>query len=526
MGSWSVQLKVGLVVIIGIVLLTILIVNAANSPWSVSGELLRVNFNNAGDLRVGAKVQLAGVQVGKVTSVELNQDGTRVEVQMRVKDAFQRLRQGCQVKVGIIGFVGEAYIHLTNGPVESPSLKPVDLPLIGKDPLDLSELATRGDNIVRQGTQFLGSANQFMEANQENLSASIVEMRALIEQTSRALTEVVGATDEAVQNLNRIAQENDFRLGQTYKRFNRLMDRLESDTLLISSQIGDINRAVLDLVDRNSSPVEQIVVDLQTSAKNFRQLSQQLDQNLVELTSELSDLIAQSKEVIATETPKVDQLLESLTDATQGLDGLRDNVNQLLHTMQHGEGSIAQLLNEPDALNEMRKTMKTVDETMLGFQDLSRLLDQGSEQIKIPEFGWDYELRYLSLEESLHNELGVLLFPRDRQRYRLGLGTRAEEIKIDFQYGYDFTDNLRGRVGFMRSKVGVGFDVWLLSRRLGISLEGTHLTSKNPELSAEVAWQFFQNGQIIIGAEDLINDLFVSDDIRYTAGIRFLSKNW
>ena len=521
MGSWSVQLKVGLVVIIGVVLLVILIVNAANSPWSVSGELLRVSFNNAGDLRVGAKVQLAGVQVGKVTSVELNQDGTRVEVQMRVKDAFQRLRQGCQVKVGVIGFVGEAYIHLTNGPVGNPNLKPADLPLIGKDPLDLSELATRGDNIVRQGTQFLESANQFMEANQENLSASIVEMRALIEQTSRALTEVVGATDEAIQNLNRIVQENDFRLAQTYRRFNRLMDRLESDTLLISSQIGDINRAVLELVDRNSSPVEQIVADLQTSATNFRQLSQQLDQNLAELTAELSDLIAQSKEVIATETPKVDQLLENFTSAIQGLDGLRDNVNQLLHTTQHGEGSIAQLLTEPDALNEMRHTMKTVDETMLAFQDLSRLLDQGSEQIKIPEFGWDYELRYLSLEESLHNELGVLLVASDRQRYRLGLGTREEEIKIDFQYGYDFTNNLRGRAGFMRSRVGLGFDVWLLSRKLGISFEGTHLTSKNPELGAEVAWRLFPYGQIIIGAEDL-----TSGNIRYTAGLRLLSKNW
>ena len=521
MGSWSVQLKVGFVVIIGVVLLVILMLNAANSPWSVSGELLRVNFNNAGDLRVGAKVQLAGVQVGKVTSVELNEDGTRVEVQMRVKDAFQRLRQGCLVKVGVIGFVGEAYIHLTNGPVGNPNLKPADLPLTGQDPLDLSELATRADHIVRAGTQFLESANRFMESNQDNVSASIVEMRALIEQASRALTEVVGSTDEAVRNLNRIAQENDFRLAQTYKRFNRLMDRLESDTLLISSQIGDINRAVLDLVDRNSSPVEQIVADLQTSATNFRQLSQQLDQNLAELTAGISDLIAQSQEVIATETPKVAQLLESLTGATQELDGLRDNVNQLLHTVQHGEGSIAQLLSEPDALNEMRNTMKTVDETMRGFQDLSRLLDQGSEQIKIPEFGWDYELRYLSLEESLHNELGVLLVASDRQRYRLGLGTREEEVRIDFQYGYDFTNNLRGRVGFMRSKVGVGFDVWLLSRRLGISLEGTHLTSKNPELGAEVAWRLFPYGQIIIGAEDL-----TSGNIRYTAGLRLLSKNW
>ena len=66
MGSWSVQLKVGLVVIIGIVLLVILIVNAANSPWGVSGELLRVSFNNAGDLRVGAKVQLAVCRSAKL----------------------------------------------------------------------------------------------------------------------------------------------------------------------------------------------------------------------------------------------------------------------------------------------------------------------------------------------------------------------------------------------------------------------------------------------------------------------------
>ena len=521
MGSWSVQLKVGLVVIIGVVLLIVLIVNASNSPWSVSGELLRVNFNNAGDLRVGAKVQLAGVQVGKVTSVELNQDGTRVEVKMRVKEAFQRLRQGCQVKVGIIGFVGEAYIHLTNGPVENPNLKLADLPLTGKDPIDLSELATRGDYIVRQGTQFLESANQFLESNQENISASIAEIRALIEQTNRAVTDIVEVVDETAENLNRIAQENDFRLGQTYKRFDRLMDRLESDALLISSQIGDINRTVLELMDRNSSPVEQVVADLQTSATNFRQLSEGLDQDLAELTSGLSDLIAQSREVIETETPKVDQLLENLTDAVQELDGLRDNVNQLLYTVQHGEGSIAQLLNKPDALNEMRHTMKTVDETLLGFQDLSRLLDQGSEQFKLPVFGWDYELRYLSLEESLHNELGVLLIASDRQRYRLGLGTREEEIKLDFQYGYDFTNHLRGRVGFMRSRVGVGFDVWLLSRKLGISLEGTRLTSENPELGAEVAWRFFPNGQIIIGAEDLI-----SGNIRYTAGLRFLSKNW
>ena len=521
MESWSVQLKVGLVVIIGVVLLVILILNAANSPWSVSGDLLRVSFNNAGDLRVGAKVQLAGVRVGKVASIELDQEGTRVEVQIGIKDAFQRLRQGCQVKVGVIGFVGEAYIHLTNGPVENPNLKPTDLPLIGEDPRDIAAFIGRAEDIVDQGTQFLESANRFMESNQENISTGIVEMRALIEQTSRALTEIAEGTNETVKNLNRIAEENDFRLAQTYKRFNRLMDRLESDTLLISSQIGDINRAVLELVNRNSSPVEQLISDLQMGATNFHQMSQQLDQDRDRLTSGLSDLIAQSQEVITTETLKVDHLLENLISTVQELDTLRDNLAQLLHTVQHGEGSIAQLLNKPDALDEVRDTVKTVDDTMLAFQDLSRRLDQSSEKLKVPQFGWDYELRYLSLEESLHNELGVLLFASDNQRYRFGLGTREEEIKLDFQYGYDFTDNLRGRVGFMRSKVGMGFDVWLLSRKLGITIEGARLTSKNPEFGTELAWRFLPYGQIIIGAEDL-----TSGDIRYTAGLRFSSRNW
>ncbi len=521
MRSWSVQFKVGLVLILGVVVLILMTVYAANSPWSARGELLQVNFDNAGDLRVGAMVQLAGVRVGKVTRIELNTEGTRVEVQMRVKDAFQRLRQGCQVKIGIIGFVGEAYIHLTNGPVGNPNLQPADFPLTGQAPHDISQLVLQVDQTVSQGTQFIASANQLIESNQANISASIVEMRVLIEQTSHGITEIVGGTNEAIKNLNRIAQENDFRLAQTYKRFDRLMNRLESDALLISSQIGDINRAVLDLVNRNSSPVEQLILDLQTSATNFRQMSQQLDQDLAMLTAGLSDLIAQSKEVIATEKPKVDQLLENLTNTTQELDGLSDNLNQFLHTAQHGEGSIAQLLNKPDTLNEVRNTVKTVDDTMLAFQDLSRMLDRGSEKFKIPEFGWDYELRYLSLEESLHNELGVLLFASGNQRYRLGLGTREEEVKLDFQYGYDFTDNLRGRVGFMRSKVGLGFDVWLLSRKLGITFEGMHLTSKNPELGAEVAWRLLPYGQIIIGAEDL-----TSGDIRYTAGLRFSSRNW
>ena len=521
MGSWTVQVKVGLVVIIGFISLVILLMNASNSPWSTGGDLLRVNLGTAGDIRVGAAVQLAGVRIGKVTSVELNKDGTRVEVQMRVKDAFQRLRQGCRVKIGVIGFVGEAYIDLTNAPVGNPTLRPTDLPLTGQDPLDFLGLFARAEQVVIQGTQLTESASQLIQSNQTSISDGIAETRELIKQTNRAVEAIVGSTEETVRTLNRVARENDFRFAQTFRRFNRLMDQLESDSLRISSQISDINRTVLGFVNRNSPTVEHLISDLQTSAAKFRQTSQQLEQDLTELTSELSDLIAQSRGVIETESPKVDQLLGNLTNATEDLDGLRDNLTQFLDTVQHGEGSVAQLLNKPDVLDEARDTLRTADNTMLAVRDLSRTLDRRSKKFKLPELGWDYELRYLSLEESLHNELTFLFFPSPNQRYRFGFGTREEEVKLEFQYGYDFTDYLRGRFGFMRSKVGLGFDLWLLSKKLGITIEGTHLTSKDPELGTEVAWRFWPYGQIIIGAEDL-----TSGDIRYTAGLRFSSRNW
>ena len=99
---------------------------------------------------------------------------------------------------------------------------------------------------------------------------------------------------------------------------------------------------------------------------------------------------------------------------------------------------------------------------------------------------------------------------------------RDKDVKLEFQYARDFFD---GRL--TRATRGYAFKggdrsgyVWLLARRLGLSLEGFHLTSKNPELNAEVAWRFFRYGHLIIGAENL------TDDIRYTAGIRLIGSNW
>ena len=67
----------------------------------------------------------------------------------------------------------------------------------------------------------------------------------------------------------------------------------------------------------------------------------------------------------------------------------------------------------------------------------------------------------------------------------------------------------------MRSQVGMGIDLWLLSRRIGVSLEGVGLTSGQPELNTELALRFFRYGQFLVGVENLTNER------RWTTGFRF-----
>ena len=46
------------------------------------------------------------------------------------------------------------------------------------------------------------------------------------------------------------------------------------------------------------------------------------------------------------------------------------------------------------------------------------------------------------------------------------------------------------------------------------------LDKRSAELDTELSWRVFPHGHIIIGAENL------NDEIRYTAGFRLAAKNW
>ena len=95
----------------------------------------------------------------------------------------------------------------------------------------------------------------------------------------------------------------------------------------------------------------------------------------------------------------------------------------MLNTIQHGDGTVAQLLNNPEPFKEAKQTLNSMNEMFTGLKDFYQQTDRQLKGFKLPKYSWDTELQYLSLEENLHTEFGFSLIPSapSKNLYHFGL---------------------------------------------------------------------------------------------------------
>ena len=523
MNFWTSSVKVGVMILVAIVFLTILLTNAENWPWATAGDDLTFQFQSVNGLYVGAGVYLSGVSIGKVTAIELRPDTNDVHIKAKVKNGFKWLREDCGARISMNGFVGEVYIALDNGPIGNPSLKPANLPIVGKDPVNALELLEQTSAGMTQAIELTTAANEVLQANQEAIQLAIKEIRDVVALTGKTIEKLSVDSGETVKTLTELAQANDKRFQETLLKVNSLITQLEGDSLMVSSQVSDITRELLRLFNQNSPKLNTIFTDVRATTSEFRQIAQDFRSSFNTLSDQVTTLVSQSSDAIKTGEANIAPILENLQKTTDAINTLETGVSDLLTRLNQGEGSFAQLLNSPEPLQEVRGALQSLNKTADAVTELSERTGRQIRRFESPlQFGWDYELRYLSLEERLYNELAFSLSPQSKAHYRIGVGVRDETVRFEIQYAHDLTDYLRARAGFMRSRVGVGMDFWVWSRRLGLSVEGVGLTSREPELNAEVALRFFRYGQLLLGAENLTD----GDGRRWTTGFRFFNSGW
>jgi phospholipid/cholesterol/gamma-HCH transport system substrate-binding protein len=110
------QFIVGIFAILGIVALGILSISLGKIAILPSpGYTVYASFDNISGLKTGDQVQLAGVQIGKVAGIMLNNERARIAM---------RVNQGVQIDADAIaaiktsGIIGDKYVSIQLGPSE------------------------------------------------------------------------------------------------------------------------------------------------------------------------------------------------------------------------------------------------------------------------------------------------------------------------------------------------------------------------------------------------------------------------
>lgn len=142
-GKTRLELKVGIFVFIGLVILVTFVLLIGDFKTWTSGYSINFMFNFVNGVKIGAPVRFAGVDIGEVKDIEfvfLPQE-KKVKVKMIgwVKEEV-KIPIDSTVWVNTLGLLGEKYVEIMPGEDHNNYLSP-DQTLVGADPIAMHEMA-------------------------------------------------------------------------------------------------------------------------------------------------------------------------------------------------------------------------------------------------------------------------------------------------------------------------------------------------------------------------------------------------
>ena len=322
--------------------------------FTVSAE-----FTEVGGLVEGATVRLAGVQIGRVSGVNLpSQPGGKVRVDMSIARRYNdRIRKDSVARIETQGLLGDRIIEITVGTPAAPPVRPNDV-LASRDPFDLNRVIDESAGVVKSVGALADSLRETAQAL--NQSRLIEEATATV-QTARKVTDQVGKIVGDVERGKGWAHALIYEEPVALRRLNdlvgttqSLLDRVQRGEgaagVLTSEQSTAAAKRFVAAMDRLSRVVQQpsaedgllpallfdpkyrpVVEDLRVVAHNLRDVSDRLAGGRGTLGSLIKDEPTDG----------------GIRQASQDFQAAVANLREITEKIKDGEGTVGALIADP-----------------------------------------------------------------------------------------------------------------------------------------------------------------------------------
>jgi len=245
---------IGIIGIVSILAVVLLAFNANALPFIGGGDTYHADFADAGGLKTGDDVRIAGVKVGKVTSLDLVQEHAWVRVGFQV-DSGTDVGPDSTADIKIKTLLGQKYIALTpKGDGHLHGDIPVDRTTT---PLDVTEA-------------FIGLGQRAGQID----TAQLAKAFDTIAETFKDTPPYVHSSLVGLRRLSTSIASRDTQLSKLLADANTVTNTLAARDAEVAKLINDSN-LILDTVYQQRAVIHNLLVDTSAVAKQLSGLVQE-----------------------------------------------------------------------------------------------------------------------------------------------------------------------------------------------------------------------------------------------------------
>ncbi len=344
---------------------------------------IHADFTEVGGLVEGATVRLAGVQIGRVSAVNLPpQPGGKVRVDLTIGRRFSdRIRKNSVARIETQGLLGDRIVEITVGDASAPPVAPGEV-LASRDPADFGRVIAAGAETAKNVAALADALRE--TADQINKSKMIEDAASTVNKLGRVVDQVERGRGWAHTLLYEepIALR---RVNELIATTQTLVERVEKGQgaagVLVSPESTASAKRFVAAMDRLSAMVEQpdreqgllpgllfdpkykaVLDDLRVVSHNLRVISDRVAGG----KGTLGSLVADSED-----DGTLSLTMQDLRTAVANLKSISEKINE-------GEGTVGLLIADPTVYERLVTILDGAQRSFLLRSMIRSLGDKGT----------------------------------------------------------------------------------------------------------------------------------------------------
>lgn len=522
MKKLSAEIKVGFLFLIALILFGYFAIKVGTMrlPWQKQGYEIFVYFDNIAGLEDKAPVRLAGVRIGSVTGIFLENGKARVSAEI---DPEVKIGRDAVVNVSQMGVMGERYLEI----IQEYSGVPCE----------------EGAGCLGEGDSLRGSPPTSFDQVISVVNSIGHDIKSMTASWRRVL-----ASREGEERMASIIENIDSVTGDVAEMLSRNQDNMAGtiDNLRL------ITENLRVLLQDNSTPFSQTL-------ENVQDISATIADKAPGLLEGMEQLIAQVNKLMPEEGTTLHNSIRNLEEATYALKDSLASMREIVAKVEHGEGTLGKLISDDTTHRNLNAALVELDGTL---EEAKNVLGRVSQY----ETSIGYRSEYLAESDEYQHFISLKIQPRLDKYYLIEIidsprGNTFETTTHTFtttnssQNGYDETEvwqeetkvkdeflvnlqiakefhNLTFRGGLIETQGGFGLDLNLFRKNLMFSVDswnfGRETYNFHMKLSGRL--QVYHGLYLIGGWDDLLNTdldsyfigagfIFRDEDMKYLLGL-------